>query len=139
MSGSGFLAGSAVTLTLHSAPIRLGTATTDGAGAFRTTVTLPAGVVGAHTVVADGITTNGDAITGTASITVGGAPTTPDQLPLAAPSATASGADQLAFTGGGPGRSMLALLLIVAGTALAFCRPKRTSTCPVPVRDIRTR
>ncbi|GAB3797521.1 hypothetical protein GCM10028798_08890 [Humibacter antri] len=53
IAGSGLAPDSSVTLTLHSAPIALGTAHTDASGAFQTTVAAPVGVAsGDHHVIA---------------------------------------------------------------------------------------
>lgn len=56
VSGAGFGAGAALTLTLHSDPVEVGTVTADEAGAFDTSVTIPGDTpAGAHTlVVSDG-------------------------------------------------------------------------------------
>jgi hypothetical protein len=56
VSGSGFLPYSTVSIVVCSTPIVLGTVTTDGAGAFSTAVTVPAGLAaGAHSLVAYGV------------------------------------------------------------------------------------
>jgi hypothetical protein len=52
ISGTGFEATRTVTLTLHTVTVSLGTAQTDASGAFSTTVTLPSGVTGSHTITA---------------------------------------------------------------------------------------
>jgi hypothetical protein len=54
VSGTGFHANSTVTITLHTAVVTLGSAHTDSAGAFATTVQLPQNVTGAHTIVVQG-------------------------------------------------------------------------------------
>ncbi len=56
VSGSGYDPNELVDLVLHSAPYNLGTARADSAGNFSTTVTLPAGVSGSHTIIATGET-----------------------------------------------------------------------------------
>lgn len=55
ISGDGFAADETVSLTLHTQTYNLGSATTDVSGRFTATVTLPAGVSGAHTIVATGL------------------------------------------------------------------------------------
>jgi hypothetical protein len=52
ISSSGMPANSNVRLELHSDPILLKTVTTDANGSFSTSVTLPDGVTGTHTIVA---------------------------------------------------------------------------------------
>lgn len=55
VSGSGFAPGSNVSITLESTPVLLRTVTTDGAGAFSTTVEIPRGTTpGRHTLKATG-------------------------------------------------------------------------------------
>ncbi|WP_050721680.1 endonuclease/exonuclease/phosphatase family protein [Microbacterium sp. GCS4] len=52
VSGSGFAAGTALRIELHSTPVALGSVTTSAAGEFATTVTIPAAIpAGAHTLV----------------------------------------------------------------------------------------
>ena len=53
MTGTGFAPSSPVSLTLHSDPVEVGTATTDDTGSFTAEVTVPAATeAGDHTVVA---------------------------------------------------------------------------------------
>ena len=53
MTGTGFAPSSPVSLTLHSDPVEVGTATTDDTGSFTAEVTVPAATeAGNHTVVA---------------------------------------------------------------------------------------
>ncbi len=52
VAGADFVAGTTVDLTLHTQTYDLGTATVDAGGSFTTTVTLPAGVSGTHTLTA---------------------------------------------------------------------------------------
>lgn len=55
VTGRGFASGETVTVTLHSAPIRLAQVVADENGAFRIQVTVPANAeVGAHTLIAEG-------------------------------------------------------------------------------------
>lgn len=70
VQGSNYAANETVTLTLHSAVSTLGTAHTDGNGSFSTTVTLPNGVTGQHTVVGTGAT--GDSASAAILITAAG-------------------------------------------------------------------
>jgi titin len=59
LSGSGYAAHTAVQIVVYSTPQVLTTVTTDGTGAFSTSVTLPAGLTGAHTLVAGGVGPDG--------------------------------------------------------------------------------
>ena len=87
VSGAGFAAGAQLKLELRSTPIALGTVTASDAGAFSTTVTIPASVpAGAHTLVV--ILPDGTEVTAAVTVT-------------AAPSAGAdAGGEALAQTGG---------------------------------------
>lgn len=87
VSGAGFAAGAQLKLELRSTPVALGTVTASDAGAFSTTVTIPASVpAGAHTLVV--ILPDGTEVTAAVTVT-------------AAPSAGAdAGGDALAQTGG---------------------------------------
>jgi hypothetical protein len=58
--GTGFAPYSTVVITVYSTPTVLGTAVTDGNGNFSKPITVPPGlVVGAHTIVAQGVAPNG--------------------------------------------------------------------------------
>jgi hypothetical protein len=58
--GTGFARFSTVTITIYSEPVILGTAVTDGAGAFRKPITVPASLAaGAHSAVAQGVAPDG--------------------------------------------------------------------------------
>jgi hypothetical protein len=69
---NGFGAKDRINLSLHSAPISLGSALTDSSGSFSRTVTLPAGVTGQHDIVATDTSTGQ---TASVSLTIGGAAT----------------------------------------------------------------
>jgi hypothetical protein len=74
VAGTGFGAGEKVALELHSAVISLGEAATDADGTFSATVTVPAGAaVGAHELVATGVTSQRSAST-SLTVTAAGAP-----------------------------------------------------------------
>ncbi|MFG1608043.1 fibronectin type III domain-containing protein [Actinoplanes sp. NPDC049265] len=78
--GTGFAPYSTVTITLYSDPQVLATVTTDGDGAFRYTVDVPAGLsAGDHTLVAAGVDPDGNPFSRTLSVTVAG---DGDQLPI---------------------------------------------------------
>lgn len=65
VTGTGFVNGTPVTVTLHSAVVTLGSATPDASGNFSLSVTLPSNVTGTHTIVASGPAAND-----TASVTI---------------------------------------------------------------------
>ncbi len=62
-SGSGYLPGVVVNLTLQPGAYDLGSVTPDRSGSFSTLITLPAGVSGSHTVVGAGAAPNDTAST----------------------------------------------------------------------------
>jgi titin len=114
LTGSGYAAHTTVTVTMFSAPKRLGTTTTDGTGAFQVRVTVPVGYSGGHTLVAAGLSP-----TGTVRYL---------NLPVTLPAAGAV----LPVTGG-PVRALVGvgLLLVVCGGLLQVLSPR-------PVRPVRT-
>ncbi|MFB7844928.1 ExeM/NucH family extracellular endonuclease [Microbacterium sp. NPDC056052] len=106
IAGSGLEGEQSVALELHSTPVSLGSVTTNGDGAFSTTVTIPAGTApGEHHVVA--ILPDGSQLT--AAITV-----------AAAGSGNGSG---LALTGADSGSFLLlAAVLLALGLGLIVAR-----------------
>ena len=119
-----------MTLTLHSEPVEVGTATAGEDGSFTATVTVPAATeAGEHTLVAASASPS---ITASAPLTVTPAPAAPTQEPSAAPSPSASAAptpDQggtggLARTGSD---AVLAgvVAALAAGAGTAFVRRSR--------------
>ena len=131
VKGTGFAPESTVTLTLHSEPVEVGTATTDANGDFTAEVTVPADTeAGDHTVVAESTT---PAVTASAPLTVT-APPAPAEDPSAAPSVQPSAAPAPAPEQGGKGglartgtNALLAVAaaLIAAGAGTAFIRRSR--------------
>ena len=131
VKGTGFAPESTVTITLHSEPVEVGTATTDASGDFTATVTVPATTeAGDHTVVA---TSNTPTVTASAPLTVT-APPAPAEDPSAAPSEQPSAAPAPAPEQGGKGglartgtNALLAVAaaLIAAGAGTAFIRRSR--------------
>ena len=140
MTGTGFGPSSPVSLTLHSDPVEVGTATTDDAGSFTAEVTVPAATeAGDHTVVA---AAESPAAEASAPLTVTAAPaptpsadpsTEPSGQPSTQPSAAPSpSADQgrkgrkggLARTGS---NALIAgaCALAAAGVGTAFIRRSR--------------
>jgi LPXTG-motif cell wall-anchored protein len=89
-----------VTVTLHSAPVVLGTARTNSSGSFVKTFTLPNNVtLGAHQITLDGVDAAGDPVSLVLSLNVESLPAT-----------------------GAPIRTiaMFALLLLMCGGAFVF-------------------
>lgn len=131
VKGTGFAPESTVTITLHSEPVEVGTATTDASGDFTATVTVPATTeAGDHTVVA---ASNTPTVTASAPLTVT-APPAPAEDPSAAPSEQPSAAPAPAPEQGGKGglartgtNALLAVAaaLIAAGAGTAFIRRSR--------------
>ena len=130
VKGTGFAPESSVTLTLHSEPVEVGTATADENGAFSAEVTVPATTeAGEHTLVAASASPS---ITASAPLTVTPAPAAPTQEPSAAPSPSASappapdqgGTGGLARTGSD---AVLAgvVAALAAGAGTAFVRRSR--------------
>jgi hexosaminidase len=71
LTGQTFLAGSTVTLTLHSEPVVLGSATADAAGKMALQATIPSDTpLGAHTITADGTAPDGSPLSLSVSLTV---------------------------------------------------------------------
>ena len=115
MSITGMAPGEPVEVTLHSAPVLLGSQMADGSGAVRMTVRIPATTeVGAHTLTAVGMQSGRQA---SVSITV----------LAAAPVAAIAGAARLASSGSeGTGWLVgLALLALLAGSGV-FTAARRT-------------
>ena len=130
VKGTGFAPESSVTLTLHSEPVEVGTATAGEDGSFTATVTVPAATeAGEHTLVAASASPS---VTASAPLTVTRAPAAPTQEPSAAPSPSSSAAparDQggtggLARTGS---HAVLAgvVAALAAGAGTAFVRRSR--------------
>ena len=144
MTGTGFAPSSPVSLTLHSDPVEVGTATTDDTGSFTAEVTVPAATeAGDHTVVA---AAESPAAEASAPLTITAAPapapsadpstepsgqpsTEPSTQPSAVPSPSADqgrkgGKGGLARTGS---NALIAgaFALAAAGVGTAFIRRSR--------------
>lgn len=106
VTGSGYAAGSPVTIGIYSSPTFLTSVTTDASGAFTATITIPK-FTGHHTVVAAGTDGTGDPRILEAGTLV---------------SAPTVVAEVLGFTGVDNGQNdlQLALALLVAGLAIAL-------------------
>jgi LPXTG-motif cell wall-anchored protein len=108
-----FLAGSQVTFTMFSAPIVLGTATANSSGVATLVTAIPGGVAaGSHRVEATGTGTNGQPLTVSSTITVGG-----------------TGGTNLPTTGSANTRPMtqIALGALAGGGLLVFLASRRRS------------
>jgi hypothetical protein len=81
LSGSGYAADTPIQIVVYSTPQVLKTVTTDGTGAFSTSVTLPAGLTGSHTLVAGGVGPDGVYRYLTLSVTAAGLPVTGAAVP----------------------------------------------------------
>lgn len=114
LTGVGFAPGEQVEVVLHSEPVVLATLAADEAGVLRSTVTIPTtAAVGAHEIVATGLSSEGSAAAG---LTV-----------LAADSGNTGGSGPLGTTGGRIGVAALALsgLLLSAGAVFLLARRRR--------------
>jgi len=63
LTAAGFAPNSTALLTLRSNPISLGSATADASGVVRTTLTMPEAPAGVHTIIIEGETAGGVAVT----------------------------------------------------------------------------
>jgi hypothetical protein len=118
-SGSGFLPGAEVTLTLQSSSKPLGTVFADANGSFTFTATLDAEIAGDQTIVADGIGSDNRTVTKRALFNVKGIAL---KKPLSAPPVFAD----LAFTGANSIlTALVALALMLAGSFLLRKNSKR--------------
>ena len=107
MNGDGFAAHTGVDVTLHSAPVHLGTFQTDSAGAFTGSVTIPDDTsLGTHSVLLSGTAANGQPATVTLTLAV----QDPSTLPR---------------TGGEPAPLALASLALIAVGAFMARRGNR--------------
>jgi hypothetical protein len=112
VSGSGYTPTEQVNLTLHSQTYNLGSATTDASGDFSTTVTLPAGVSGSHTITGTAATSG---MTASVSVTIGS-------------SAGGGGSGDLAFTGAAVlGIGGIGVALLISGGVLLLAGQRRRS------------
>jgi hypothetical protein len=118
-SGSGFLPGTEITLTLQSSTKPLGRVFADANGSFTFTATLDADIAGDQTIVADGIGSDNRTVTKRASFNVKGIAL---QKPIAASPVFAD----LAFTGANSiVIALFALALLLAGSFLLRKNSKR--------------
>jgi hypothetical protein len=126
VTGSGFTPCAEVTLTLHSDPVALGTATADATGAFSQQVTIPASTTaGTHTITGAAGGTNGIA---TITVTAEGTSTSAGSGSSSSTAAVtpAQSGGPLAFTGAHAALySGLGLLLVLAGGTVAFLARRR--------------
>jgi hypothetical protein len=116
-SGSGFLPGETVRITV-SDPITLKSVVADSSGSFSTVIVLPAGLTGAQTLTATGLTSGR-----TASITIQVLAASANPFPTS----TATGG--LAFTGAAVGAigALGGLLLIGGGLMMLASRRRKVN------------
>jgi titin len=124
LTGAGFAPNTTVTLAIYSAPTPLGTAVTDDQGAFRQTVTIPAGFSGRHTFVSIGLDPSGTVRVLALAVSVGG---------TAAGGAPAGGGGGLAITG------LPVSVLVLTGLGLLAAGAASRAVGSVPVRYGRRR
>lgn len=125
ITGCAFRPLSVVIIIFHSAPVTLGTVTTDANGNFTASVTIPASAsLGAHVIEASGTGANGQPLVETAPITVvSSAPVnTINQSPQSQPTSTGS---QLPFTGADIALTAGTGGLLVVGGAAAIVATRR--------------
>ena len=116
VTGSHFVKNASVRLELHSHRFVLATVQADASGNFSTSVTLPAGVTGTHTIVAaTGVPTSGNCATPTITITI------QNPGPNGGPGTSFTGVDVLAMVLG-------ALALLGVGFALTRSGKRRKPT-----------
>lgn len=108
VTGTDFVPGSTVQLTLQSTPTSLGSVVVNANGGFTTTVTLPAGVTGTHEIVAAGPPTRTNPNRASATITIRLCPVSAAKPPAPA-----------AFTGVDI-FGMVALVVVLLGIGGAF-------------------
>lgn len=114
VAGNGFGANDTVDITLHTTTYNLGTATTNSSGSFSTSVTLPAGVSGQHTLtVTDPTTSQSNSVV----LTIGAA---------GAPSGGTSTGGGLSSTGVAViSLGALGVILLAGGAVMLFAGRRR--------------
>jgi hypothetical protein len=126
LGGGGWAA--TVPLVVHSTPTVLGSLVADD-GSFDTSVTLPAGLpAGEHTLVATGVSPDGETWTLTRQVTAQGATAGPAAPASTVATAVPSGGG-LAYTGAYVGMMAIGgVLTLVVGIALVLLGRRRRST-----------
>jgi hypothetical protein len=128
ISGTGFAAGIPIQVAVYSTPQVLKTVTTDGTGAFSTSVAIPAGLTGSHTLVAGGVGPDGVIRYLTVPVTAAGS------------GGTAGGTQASGSAGGLPvtGVSLpilvtTAVAILLLGVALVRFARRRSAAAPTVV------
>jgi LPXTG-motif cell wall-anchored protein len=125
VSGSGYAPGATVTITLESTPVTLTATKANGAGAFQTSVVIPASTApGAHKIVATGEAPDGGTLTLTGDLTVTSAVAAipPSAAPAAAPGA-------LPHTGSAPlPFALIGVVFVMLGIAIITWRRRSAVT-----------
>lgn len=121
VTGTDFVPGSTVQLTLQSTPTSLGSVVVNANGGFTATVKLPAGVTGTHEIVAAGPPTPRNPNRATATITI-------RLCPVSAAAPPPSRPGPAAFTGADiAGLIALVVVLMGAGGAFVYIGRRRKS------------
>lgn len=117
---TGFAPSSTVEATLYSTPVTVGSALTDGTGAARIAVTIPANLAaGAHTLVVSGFGTSGQTAFAAVGVTAPGAATvTPTRRTLANSGSVADGTMP----------AVAGVFLVMGGAMLVMRRRARSRT-----------
>lgn len=120
--------GTVVNWSLHTETYPLGTSTADASGEASLIATLPAGVVGCHTIEADDAATG--TVIGSAAISIGGTCSADGAFTPASSSSNSKDSNDLASTGAAvAGLGGLGLLLLIGGGVMLLTgkRAKATS------------
>lgn len=121
VTGTDFVPGSTLQLTLQSSPTSLGSVVVNANGGFTATVKLPAGVTGTHEIVAAGPPTPRNPNRATATITI-------RLCPVSAAAPPPSRPGPAAFTGADiAGLIALVVVLLGAGGAFVYIGRRRKS------------
>ena len=140
--GTGFLPYSTATIVIYSTPVVLGTATTDGAGAFRKTVTIPRDLeAGSHSLLAYGVDPAGNEHSIRLDVTVAAAAGVPGTVgaPAAVETSAVRSSGSLASTGSTIEPLPIALgggaLLVVGAALMLGARSRRSRPDGVPAES----
>lgn len=116
VTGADYGANETVNLTLHTATYNLGSAQTDANGGFTTSITLPAGVSGTHTLTGTGMTSHGVA---SVTLVIGGSGT-------GAVGGSSGGGGGLSNTGAAViGAGALGISLLIGGLLMLLAGRRR--------------
>lgn len=134
LTGTAFVPGSTVRITLNSKTYQLGSVTVEAGGTFSKTVTLPKGLTGTHTFTARGHATKDNKNTATVSVKIGctsgvGGVSAGGANPAGGADPVSSGTGGLATTGVAViGIGALGVAFLVAGFGLMLSARRRRAT-----------